>query len=169
MTTGLVTTIPTYINTLFGSTYIKGAGVDVPNNFLQIDIWPAGTRLASHNNVIVLYNTQTNTFNDLQVGNVYNYSDARAKANAQELKYGLTTLNSLKPASYKFIKASENERKGNKTEIGLLAQDVEKIIPKVVITDADGKKLINYTSLIPVLIKSIQELKAEVEALKSKK
>ena len=85
------------------------------------------------------------------------------------MKYGLATLNSLKPVSYKFIKASENERKGNKTEIGLLAQDVEKIIPEVVITDADGKKLINYTSLIPVLIKSIQELKAEVEALKSKK
>ena len=76
LTTGPVTTVPTYINTFFGSTYIKGAGVDAPNNFLQIDIWPAGIRLASHNNVIVLYNTQTSTFNDLQVGNVYNYSDA---------------------------------------------------------------------------------------------
>lgn len=51
---------------------------------------------------------------------------------------------------------------GNGKEIGLLAQEVEQVLPNVVLTDPDGKKLINYTAIIPVMIQAIKELKAEV-------
>jgi hypothetical protein len=37
------------------------------------------------------------------------------------------------------------------------------------LTDPDGNKLINYTAIIPIMIQSIKELKAEVEALKANK
>lgn len=59
------------------------------------------------------------------------------------------------------------ERGGSGKELGLLAQEVERILPEIVLTDDEGKKLINYTALIPVLIESIHELKAEIEELKS--
>lgn len=53
-------------------------------------------------------------------------------------------------------------------EIGLLAQEVEKILPSIVLyTDDKGKKLINYIALIPVLIESVKTLQAEVDELKS--
>lgn len=58
---------------------------------------------------------------------------------------------------------------GNGKEIGLLAQEVEQVLPNVVLTDPDGKKLINYTAIIPVMIQAIKELKAEVETLKDAK
>lgn len=57
---------------------------------------------------------------------------------------------------------------GDGKEIGLLAQEVEAILPNVVLTDDEGKKLINYTALIPVMIDAIKALQKEVEALKNK-
>ena len=47
-------------------------------------------------------------------------------------------------------------------------QAVEKVFPNLVVTDNEGKKLINYTELIPVLINAVQQLSSEVEELKGK-
>lgn len=141
-------------------------------NFFQIDCSPAGTRLASHSDQVVFYNTKTSTFNSIQVKNVYNYSDARAKANIQSFKNGLGTITQLRPVSYTFSDSSDKNTYrigGNGTEIGLLAQEVEKVLPSIVITDPDGKKLINYTAIIPVMIDAIKTLQAEVDELKKQK
>lgn len=142
------------------------------SNFFQVDVTPAATRLASHSDQIVLYNTKTNVFNSIQVKNVYNYSDARAKSNVQTLNNGLNSVLQLRPVSYTFSDnsiASSFKTGGNGLEMGLLAQEVEKVLPNVVLTDADGNKLINYTAIIPVLIDAIKTLDAEVQALKSTK
>jgi len=50
-------------------------------------------------------------------------------------------------------------------DIGLIAQDVEKIIPEVV-GEWKGHKVIDYGKLTPLLIDAIKELKEEVEGLK---
>ena len=52
-------------------------------------------------------------------------------------------------------------------EIGLLAQEVESILPGAVLTDDNGSKLINYNALIPVLIDAVKALQTEVEAVKA--
>ncbi|WP_317190789.1 tail fiber domain-containing protein [Bacteroides eggerthii] len=103
---------------------------------------------------------------------MYNYSDARAKANIQSFKNGLGTITQLRPVSYTFSDSSDKNTYrigGNGTEIGLLAQEVEKVLPNIVITDPDGKKLINYTAIIPVMIDAIKTLQAEVDELKKQK
>ncbi|MBK7100048.1 MAG: tail fiber domain-containing protein [Sphingobacteriales bacterium] len=166
LTVGPVTSQPAFPNTLYGSTYIKNTN---GSNYLQIDIWPAATRLASHYDQVVFYNTAKSLFNSIQVANVYNYSDAKAKTNIQPLGYGLNIVKQLKPVSYNFLNKSESLNPVNQKEVGLLAQDVEKIIPELVLTDTEGKKLLNYTGLIPILIKAVQDLQAEVELLKQKK
>ena len=144
------------------------------SNFFQIDVSPIGTRLASHADQVVFYNTQTNTFNSIQVKDVYNYSDARAKSNIRSLQNGLNYILKLHPVSYSFSdnptrEASLLRKGGDEREIGLLAQEVEKVLPNVVLTDAEGKKLINYTALIPVMIDAIKSLQKEIEVLKNKK
>ena len=53
-------------------------------------------------------------------------------------------------------------------QIGLIAQDVEKIFPELVTTDNNGYKSVNYTGLIPVMIESIKTLQKEIEELKKK-
>lgn len=51
-------------------------------------------------------------------------------------------------------------------EIGLIAQEVEAVLPEIVYTDEEGHKLINYDALIPVLIESVKSLSSQVEDLK---
>lgn len=170
-TIGPTSPVSFYPTTVYGSMYLTQNG----GHFFQIDITPAATRLASHDDQVVFYNTQTSTFNSIQVKDVYNYSDARAKTNIQPCAYGLDIVKKLRPVTYNFVNNSGNvttrtlAANSSSSEIGLLAQEVEGVLPNVVITDSEGKKLINYTALIPVLIEAVQSLQAEVDSLKTKK
>jgi hypothetical protein len=49
----------------------------------------------------------------------------------------------------------------NKSSIGVIAQDMEKIVPEVVITNNQGLKTVSYGNLIAVLIEAIKELAGE--------
>ena len=51
-------------------------------------------------------------------------------------------------------------------QIGLIAQEVEKIYPELVLTDVDGYKSVDYSKLTPILVEAIKELKAENDKLK---
>ena len=53
-------------------------------------------------------------------------------------------------------------------QMGLLAQNVEKIVPEAV-NEKDGYKGVDYARLVPLLIESIKELKKEIEELKNRK
>lgn len=152
----------------YGQT-IEGSGMyfkSLTTRFLQLDVSPFSPRIAGTGNQVVFYNTKTSTFNSIQVANVYNYSDAKAKINVRPSVYGLSVISQLRPVTYQFAGEKEMGRSNN-LEIGLLAQEVEKILPSIVYTDDEGKKLINYIALIPVLIESMKTLQAEVDELKS--
>jgi hypothetical protein len=56
---------------------------------------------------------------------------------------------------------------GDRTQFGLIAQDVEDVLPEIVDSQGDEIKSINKSSIIPFLIEAIKELKAEVEILKA--
>ena len=58
------------------------------------------------------------------------------------------------------------ERRGKIRHIGLSAQELQEIYPELVIEGQDGYLGVNYVELVPILIRSIQELKAEVDELK---
>ncbi len=53
-----------------------------------------------------------------------------------------------------------------KENLGLIAQDVEKVFPQVVDVIKDGNLGVRYTELIPVLVKAIQEQQKQIEELK---
>lgn len=52
-------------------------------------------------------------------------------------------------------------------DVGVIAQEVEKVVPEVVDTREDGTKAVKYDKLVPLLIESIKELTAKVEKLES--
>lgn len=143
------------------------------SRFFQLDVMSNGApRLAGHNNQIVFYNTQTSTYNSIQVSNVYNYSDINAKTNITNLSNGLSIINKLRPVSYNFAgnearKCVHNQYTGYNAEIGLIAQDLEEVLPNLVFTDEEGHKLVNYIALIPVLIEAVQTLQKEIDELKA--
>ena len=90
-------------------------------------------------------------------GNVTTNSDSRLKENINNITNALDIVDNLRGVSYNKI---DNDRK----EIGLIAQEVEEILPEVVI---DGEfKSISYGNITAVLIEAIKELKSEIEQLK---
>lgn len=89
-----------------------------------------------------------------------NTSDATLKENVAEIQYGLATVRTLTPRSFDWIA-------GGKHDLGFIAQEVLPIIPEIVSTDNEGIHGVNYSGIIPVLVKALQELAAEVDALKA--
>ena len=56
----------------------------------------------------------------------------------------------------------------NRYEIGLIAQEVESIIPELVTTNEEGMKSISYGHIVAVLIEAVKELNQKVNKLESK-
>lgn len=94
-----------------------------------------------------------------------NDSDRELKKNIVPLEYGIDTIMSLKPVSFQY-KATDttDERK----HLGFIAQDVESILPELVSVDDEEMRGLSTVEIIPILVKAIQDLKNEVELLKSK-
>lgn len=91
-------------------------------------------------------------------GSFQTSSDQRLKSNIQDSTYGLAEVLQLRSVQYD---------RNNNHEIGLIAQEVEPVLPEFV-GESDGYKTINYSQMVSVLIKAVQELSAEVNALKAK-
>ena len=90
-------------------------------------------------------------------------SDRRLKENiAQTAVNALDTINKIDMVEFDFIKDKKHE------EIGLIAQDVEAVIPQAISQNPenpDGYLHIDYTAFVPYLIKAIQELNQKMEKL----
>jgi len=96
-----------------------------------------------------------------QNGSTIHASDERLKKDIAEMPYGLAEIMVLKPKVYNW-KSHDQEYKS----FGLIAQDVQKVMKEVVSVGDDKDKTLglSYTELIPVLIKSIQEQQAIIDA-----
>ena len=91
-------------------------------------------------------------------------SDVRYKKDINTIESALAKIKQLRGVTYEWKNPTlENNRNG--LQSGLIAQEVELIIPSVVDTDVDGFKSVQYSHLVPYLIESIKELNAEIEKL----
>lgn len=89
-------------------------------------------------------------------------SDIRLKKNIAPLENSLSKILRLSGYKYNWIDAN----RGNALQSGVLAQEVEKQMPELVMTDGEGDKAVNYNGLIPYLIESVKELNKKIEELK---
>ena len=92
-------------------------------------------------------------------------SDARFKTNIIGLTYGLESILRLKPVSFIWKESSDS-----RTHLGLIAQDVEKVIGEVIDKGNDSLQTlgINYSELVPVLIRGMQEQQQQIESQNQK-
>ena len=93
--------------------------------------------------------------------NVTAYSDETLKDNIQTIKNALEKVCSLRGVEF-----NRNDLEGNPHQIGVIAQEIEKIIPEVVITDSNGIKSVAYGNLIGLLIEAIKEQQKQINILK---
>ena len=117
-------------------------------------------------------NTSGNLFIAGTLTQNYSFSDERLKTDINEITSAesLEKIIGLSPVNFKWL--NPREEWVDKTQIGLIAQSVESIIPEVVREDyrlgSTGKyKIVQYENLIPLLIGAIKELKAKVDALEN--
>jgi len=87
-------------------------------------------------------------------------SDERLKSDITILNNALDRVIMLRGVSYKFTDTG-------KASIGLIAQEVESVVPEVVTTKEDGYKTINYGTMVGLLVEAIKELKQEIQELKN--
>ena len=93
-------------------------------------------------------------------GSCTDVSDIRLKENITPLKNGIEKISRLKAVYFNNKGESSDNR-----EVGVIAQDVEKVLPELVLTNKEGFKSVDYTKLSPVLIEAVKELKAENDIL----
>ena len=110
-----------------------------------------------------------NSGNVTATGNVTAYSDARLKTNVNTINDALSIVGKLRGVSFDWKESGEHS-------IGVIAQEVEKVLPELVLTqqvlDPTGEKevkSVDYGKIVGVLINAINELKAEVDELKGGK
>lgn len=165
----------TKTNTTFSSLSVGGVGSISGNAFgnLQITCGTRPTNIsgASDGYSCIFFQNSLSTVASVgPTGTYITSSDRALKSDIEPITYGLDAINALLPSSYLF-NAEVEDREANSLppvrHLGFIAQDVDSVVPEVVQTVGDHLGL-DYIGLIPVLVKAIQELSAEVEALKAK-
>ncbi|MDD3288790.1 MAG: tail fiber domain-containing protein, partial [Alphaproteobacteria bacterium] len=94
-------------------------------------------------------------------------SDVRHKDKIKTLSFsGLDVVSKLRPVSFVWKEPKDSGMKGE--QIGFIAQEVESVLPQVVLTEnnAEKTKSLKYSEIIPVLTKAIQEMKAANDDLR---
>jgi hypothetical protein len=90
-----------------------------------------------------------------------NTSDARLKEDVRPIKDALDQLLNLRGVRYHF----KDRRTGSEDQVGLIAQEVERLFPGLVQTDANGYKGVAYGNLVGVLVEALREQQSEIERL----
>jgi hypothetical protein len=100
-------------------------------------------------------------------------SDKRAKTEVKPIRYGLKEVMALEPKEYDLhelesISNGVAHLSSSKShQVGFLAQDTSLIVPEAVVVPKSPEKelyTMNYTSLVPVVVKAIQEMKQGQDA-----
>jgi hypothetical protein len=95
-------------------------------------------------------------------------SDRRFKKDITPFASVLDGFTKLQPVHYFWRSADFPERQfGNAKNYGLIAQDVEQVLPELVATDSDGYKAVDYSKLPLLTIQAVKDLNTEVTDLKS--
>jgi hypothetical protein len=96
-------------------------------------------------------------------------SDARLKRDIDPFGPALAAVSRLQPVHY-YWRATEfpDRHFGDARAYGLIAQDVEQVLPELVVTNDDGYKAVDYSKLPLLTIQAIKELKAENDGMQSR-
>jgi len=144
------------------SGYITGSYISASN-----DIYAAG-------NLRIIGNISGSSISSsgdiLADGDVvaYNSSDERLKDNIEVIQGSLDKIGEIRGVEFDWNEKSPGWAQERGHDVGVVAQEVQKILPEVVTERKNGYLGVDYKRIVPLLIESIKELKEEVEELKKK-
>jgi hypothetical protein len=154
------------------------------NKSVYIGSFSRASNYDTNNEIVIGYDAVGNGSNTVRLGNtsitavhtqggfyansVQLTSDYRLKKNIKPLENGISTVLKLNPVNYEKKNSLETSNY-DKKENGFIAQEIQKVLPYIVDEGKDKDRLlsVDYTSIIPVLTKAIQEQQVIIEQLKS--
>lgn len=119
-----------------------------------------GASATQRSNALTLYKNGNLTI----AGSLTQSSDARLKQDVAPLTGALEALAALQPVRYRFRAGTGRPPEA---QVGLLAQEVEAVLPELVRAEADGYLSVSYTQLAAVLVQAVNEQQAQIEALRA--
>ena len=97
----------------------------------------------------------------------YSSSDKTFKDELSIIENPLDKIKNINGYNFTWNNKQTTYESGKK-DIGVVAQEIEKVLPEIVNTREDGSKAVKYDKIVALLIEGIKELKDEVEELKKK-
>ena len=94
----------------------------------------------------------------------FSTSDIRLKTNVTKIKDPLDKLGKINGYMYDWIENGDTPHKGR--DVGVVAQEIEAILPELTITRDNGYKAVKYDKLVALLIECIKEQQKQIDALK---
>ena len=141
------------------STFLGRVGIGTTSPMYPLDVYASGTSTTARFNSGGNNNCTINA----TTGEIACSSDSRLKKNVEDLNYGLNEVMALRPVEFNW----NREDAGISKSLGFIAQEVETVLPKLVITDqANGYKSLNTIGMVPVLAKAIQDQQKQIMSLK---
>ena len=161
-----------YYRTIIGGQ----AGNDDGYNVTNIG-YGSSASASNANNEITLGNSSITALR-CAVTSITSLSDERDKSEIEDLSYGLAFIDALQPREFVWDNRPETDVEGKefysenkgKKDFGFIAQEVKELdndTLRLVYEENSDKLELSYGKLVPILVKAIQELKEEVEILKS--
>lgn len=145
--------------------YAGPSGVDVSNDTTtNATVYPtwvtatSGNQSAKVSSTKLYFNPSTGQLNSTDFNSL---SDLRKKKDVETITSAISIVNQLRGVSFKW---KDNERPA----IGVIAQEIEQIIPEIVSTSVTGEKSVSYSSIIAVLIEAIKEQQLEINIIKQR-
>jgi hypothetical protein len=177
---------------LGGSSYNGSAAVTITNTGVTSNVAGTGITVSGATGAVTISIPQAiTTSSNVQFGGVgvgtagasnevratgevtaFYSSDARLKENVTPITNALEKLSQIRGVEFDWTQSHIDSRGGEdgyfvrRHDVGVIAQEVEAVLPEVVADREDGFKAVKYEKLVPLLIEAIKELKAEVAELK---
>ena len=115
-------------------------------------------RLDGNGTTLAVSGHITSTGNITATGDVTAYSDETLKKDVKTIEGALDKTKELR--GVEFTRIADDSK-----SIGVIAQELEKVLPELVSTDDEGIKSVNYAQITGLLIEAVKELSAKVEEL----
>lgn len=93
-------------------------------------------------------------------------SDERLKENIETIEDPLQIIQAIRGVRFSFKdRTTRKDLNSHQRRVGVLAQDVQKVLPEAVTAAPDGYLSVSYETLIPVLLQAVKEQQRQIDAL----
>ncbi len=114
--------------------------------------------------------TGTQTFGDIIANSVSGSSDQRFKINIKQIENPIEKIKLIRGVTFNWNQKEYPEKNfGDQREIGFIAQEIEKIVPEVVVKEVNAEEYrsVKYDKIVALLLEGIKEQQRQIDLLKS--